>query len=154
MRASQEGSVYKEILMSTGGAIFLGTPFRGGHSGVVTAAELRIAIAMQMRAEVSNELVRYLNKDDNKELDELAQTFGDMVNKPHFKFPIMCFYETQETDFTSVIRHLSPKFRSQLGDDMRGLVSQRLSNSIVTNITSLSTRTRLALLAMIDLACL
>jgi hypothetical protein len=116
---------YQGILRSTVGVAFLGTPFQGSHACFYTAAQLRIAVAVHMGGEVSNELVRYLRNDagGRGELDELIQRFCEMVENNELKFPMVCFYETLSTDFSKVIRNLPPEFADQLDSDNTGIVS-------------------------------
>lgn len=97
---------------------FLGTPFQGSHEGFFTAAQLRVAVALTMRGETANELVDYLRNDDRgrRELDDLVHLFCEMVNNNRSKFPIVCFYERLQTDFTKVVRDLPPEFAKRLNN--------------------------------------
>ncbi|KAI0446725.1 hypothetical protein F4803DRAFT_449217 [Xylaria telfairii] len=126
-RASEVKSRYQDILKLTVGVAFLGTPFQGGHPGAVTAAQMRIAVAMEMGFESSSKLVKYLEAEGNDELDELVQSFCEMVNKPGSKFPIVCFYERHTMDFTAMIRDLSPEAKEHLKQDSKGLLTSERS---------------------------
>ncbi|KAI0103226.1 ankyrin repeat-containing domain protein [Nemania sp. FL0031] len=130
-RASGLNSKYQDILKSTVGAAFLGTPFQGGHPGVVTAAQMRIAVAMEMGFEASSQLVKYLEAKGNDELDELVQTFCEMVNKPESRFPIICFYERHTMDFTAMMRDLSPEAKEELKKDSKGRLTSERSACLV-----------------------
>ncbi|RYP33044.1 hypothetical protein DL767_004955 [Monosporascus sp. MG133] len=111
-RAAESGIKYRDVLKSTVGVAFLGTPFRGSHRGFYTAVQLRIAFAVSRGGEASNNLVKYLNSDANArgELDELVRLFTEMVYRKQFKFSIVCFYETLPTDFRAILRCLPPEF--------------------------------------------
>jgi hypothetical protein len=78
-----------------------------------------------MGGEVSNELVKYLRNDagGRGELDELVQRFCEMLDNNELKFPMVCFYENQSTDFSKVVRNLPPEFTKQLDSDNTGIVS-------------------------------
>jgi hypothetical protein len=116
---------YKGILRSTVGVAFLGTPFQGSHESFYTAAQLRIAVALQMGGEASVELVNYLRSDGEGvgQLDELVQRFCEMAADGELTFPMVCFYETQRTDFSKIVRDLPPEFAEQLDHDNTGIVS-------------------------------
>jgi len=101
---------------------FLGTPFQGSDEGYLSAAQLRIAVARSMGGETSDELVQYLKTDASRELDELVQRFCEMIRAKEFSFPIICFYETQWTDFTKVIKNLPLPFVKQLDVNMKGIL--------------------------------
>lgn len=78
-----------------------------------------------MGGETSHEMVNYLRTDagGRRELDELVQRFCEMLEQDDFKIPMVCFYETQRTDFTKVISNLSPEFVKHLNGDCSGIVS-------------------------------
>lgn len=102
-----------EILRYTVGAAFLGTPFRGSWGVGYTAAQLRIAVAMKAQMEenvvYSRELVEYLRSgtmDKPGPLDELVNTFSELIHSDAFKFPLVCFFENRKTDFSAILRNL------------------------------------------------
>lgn len=100
-----------------------------------------------MEYETSNDLVRYLENEPSErgELDELVQRFCEMLAAEEFKFPIFCFYETQRTDFTKVIRNLPPEFLKLLDSDKKGIVSSPLlSTNFILSPRSLSMKIQLA----------
>ncbi|XP_044720024.1 ankyrin repeats (3 copies) domain-containing protein [Hirsutella rhossiliensis] len=102
---------------------------RGSHESFFTATQLRVVVAIHMRGDSSSELVKYLGNDagGRGELDEIVQRFCEMVEDKEFKFPMVCFYETQPTDFTTVIRKLPPEFIKCLGSDNKGILVERHS---------------------------
>ncbi|KAH8880627.1 hypothetical protein GQ53DRAFT_669415, partial [Thozetella sp. PMI_491] len=123
LHRAQEVPEYRGILRSTVGIAFLGTPFRGAHESFCTANQLRISVAMQASGEASSDLIRYLQKDNGgRELDESIQRFCEMVENEEYKFPMVCFYETQRTDFTKVLRHLPPQIIESLDSNHTGIV--------------------------------
>ncbi|KAJ8128592.1 hypothetical protein O1611_g5042 [Lasiodiplodia mahajangana] len=101
-RASEGNSRYHDILHSTIGAVFLGTPFRGSENSLYSAADLRLAIALSTGAEFGGELVGYC-----RGLDDIVPRFTQMVSHDGFKFPIVCFYETQKTCVGTLVRNKS-----------------------------------------------
>lgn len=123
-RAAESSSKYRDILKSTAGVAFLGTPFQGSHQGFYTAAQLRAAVAISMSGEGSEHLVEYLNNDVNarESLDELVRLFTEMVFRKQFNFSIICFHETLPTDFRAVVKNLPPEFAERLGDNKTGIV--------------------------------
>ncbi|EFY98052.2 nacht nucleoside triphosphatase [Metarhizium robertsii ARSEF 23] len=123
-RASEGHSKYQNILKSTVGIAFLGTPFQGSNKGFITSTQLRLNIAISSGGETADELVKYLNNNDSerKQLDEVVQQFCEMANSKMFKFPIICFYETRRTDFKKVLKELTPEFRKALGKHDTGIL--------------------------------
>jgi hypothetical protein len=105
--------------------VFLGTPFQGSHESFYTATQLRLAVAIQEGGEASSELLKYLRNDvgGRGELDELVQRFREVIEHQRFKFPMVCFYETQSSDFTKVIKDLPTEYAKQLNSDHTGIVS-------------------------------
>jgi hypothetical protein len=124
-QASELKSKYHDIFRSTVGVAFLGTPFQCSYKGLFTSAQLRIAVALFMGNEASDNLVQYLKADASgcRELDELVQRFRQMVADDKIRFPIICFYETQRTDFTNAINKLPLEFVNLLNDDNKRIVS-------------------------------
>ncbi|KAK4038303.1 hypothetical protein C8A01DRAFT_17605, partial [Parachaetomium inaequale] len=125
-RHSPRGAEYLEILRYTVGAAFLGTPFRGSWSTGYTVAQLRIAVAMSASAEEGvewcQELVQCLRRgtiDNPSPLDELFETFVELIQSSAFKFPVVCFYETRHTNFSAILRTL-PKDFAQTEVDKNG----------------------------------
>ncbi|OTA86512.1 hypothetical protein M434DRAFT_399854 [Hypoxylon sp. CO27-5] len=70
---------------------------------------------MSMGAEASGELLKYLQNQssDDDQLEGLFQSFCEMVDQLPFKIHLVCFYETQRSDFSKVVRDLPPEFRAQ-----------------------------------------
>ncbi|RTE78459.1 hypothetical protein BHE90_007052 [Fusarium euwallaceae] len=120
---------YQDIYHSTIGAIFLGTPFQGTHEGFCTAAELRVAVAVSSGAETAKGLVAFLKNepDERGYLDQLVERFYFMINDKKLGIPVVCFYETQETDFTKVIKKLPSKFVKTLDGKKRGILVPKSS---------------------------
>lgn len=121
VQAAESHSKYQDILKSTVGIAFLGTPFQGTNDGFISAVQLRIAVALSMDDQASDELAKYLNTE---ELNEVVLQFCEMVQHKNFKFPITCFYETKRTDFTKAIKKLSPEYKKWLDSNRGILVSE------------------------------
>ncbi|KAI0855015.1 ARM repeat-containing protein [Xylaria cubensis] len=132
LHRAQEVPEYKNMLTFTAGIAFLGTPFQGSHASFYDATQLRIAVAESMGGEVSNEMVKYLrNSDDGRrELDELVQRFRELIEQEAFKFPMICFYETRQTDFRKVMRNLPRAFVQELGGRESGILVPKHSASL------------------------
>ncbi|KAK0728575.1 hypothetical protein B0T26DRAFT_869597 [Lasiosphaeria miniovina] len=75
-RAAQEGSVYRQILLSTVGAVFLATPFRG--SDAAELAQWQVVVGGIMGKQTSKRLIAALNKSD-RELQKLTQSFAELA---------------------------------------------------------------------------
>ncbi|EWG45917.1 hypothetical protein FVEG_15889 [Fusarium verticillioides 7600] len=141
--ASEPFGEYQDIYSLTIGAIFLGTPFQGTHEGFCTAADLRVSVAMASGAATTKELLAYLESEPNErnELDQLVERFSIMINHDDFKIPIRCFYETQPTDFTKIIKDLPSSFVKRLGGMEQGILVPKSSASLRGHPAhSLSTR--------------
>ncbi|KAH7370292.1 armadillo-type protein [Rhexocercosporidium sp. MPI-PUGE-AT-0058] len=123
-RSFERQSRYQNILDSTVGVAFLGTPFQGSHCGFLTATQLRLDIAISMGGETADELVKYLsnNEGERRQLDDVVQLFCEMVSNKSFSFPIRCFYETHKTDFKNVLKNLSSEHRTELGKNDTGIL--------------------------------
>ncbi|KAI1125082.1 hypothetical protein F5Y10DRAFT_268422 [Nemania abortiva] len=109
-RASEEDSKYQQILNSTAGVIFLGTPFQGNGKSSCSAADLRITIALSEGTEANGELVKYLREDTTcgrGELDDIVQRFMKVVSQDSYKFPIVCFYETRKTQVGALVKRIN-----------------------------------------------
>ncbi|PVH68034.1 hypothetical protein DL98DRAFT_475129 [Cadophora sp. DSE1049] len=126
LHRAREVPEYQGILRSTVGVAFLGTPFRGSHESFYSATQLRAIVAIHMGREASSELIKYLDAR-GAELDELVQRFCEMVEHHEFKFPIVCFYETQRTDFSKVVKELPIEFVKCLNSDSTGILVERHS---------------------------
>ena len=107
--ASGRGDENREILRSTVGIAFLGTPFQGSWAFGNNAAQLRIAVASLTDSEISQALVQYLHSGSRKSpspLDELGQKFREMMTHDATKIDFCCFYETRDTDFSAIGKKL------------------------------------------------
>ncbi|KAI0103386.1 ARM repeat-containing protein [Nemania sp. FL0031] len=125
LHRSREIDRYDDLLRFTAGAVFLGTPFEGSNERFYDATQLRIAVAVEAGSEVSQEMVRYLENMDKggaTELQELVRRFGEMAHSREWKFPIVCFHETHETDFTKVIKNLPRDYLRSLKGRERGIL--------------------------------
>ncbi|KAF7549262.1 hypothetical protein G7Z17_g6496 [Cylindrodendrum hubeiense] len=94
-RAAQQGSAYKEILMSIAGIIFLATPFRG--SDAARQAQWKVVVGGIMGRQTSYQLIDDLNNQD-KELHKITQSFAEIAGPESVQIPIRCFYETKKTE--------------------------------------------------------
>ena len=93
-RTAEEGSIYRQIMCSIVGAIFLATPFRG--SDAATEARWQVVVGGIMGEQTSQELIDDLNYHD-KQLRELKQIFAEIARREYVQIPLFCFYETKKT---------------------------------------------------------
>ncbi|PVH70823.1 NACHT-domain-containing protein [Cadophora sp. DSE1049] len=123
---TDRGEKYREILQSTVGVTFLGTPFQGSWDAGYNTAQLRIAYAAQIGSESSQELIQYLQKASNNRpspLDELVQTFCEMINHKDLKNKIVCFYESRNTNHSAIGKKLPEGYaKEQLNVNGHGIV--------------------------------
>ncbi|KAI1276054.1 hypothetical protein F5Y07DRAFT_367963 [Xylaria sp. FL0933] len=116
-QASSNHGKYRDILDSTSGIVFLGTPFYGAHPGFNSAIELRYAVALSQNAEVSDELLHYLVQEPDS---ELIRSFCELIQNTRKR--IICFYETRRTNFGAVISKLPDSFKSGLDAENMGIL--------------------------------
>lgn len=102
-REAQEGSPYRNVLLSTVGTVFLGTPFQG--SDVAGLAGWQVAISGIMGEQTSNELIRDLDKNHDL-LHRRIQKFTEIANADSVRLPMACFFETKPTE---MLRRLLPR---------------------------------------------
>ncbi|KAI1082000.1 hypothetical protein F5B20DRAFT_534045 [Whalleya microplaca] len=123
-RASHVHSKYLDILYSTFGIVFLGTPFQGSHESFYNATSLRLAVAITMSAETSGGLLSYLRtqRDEDERLEGLFQCFCELIGQLESKIRIVCFYETHRTDFSKILKNLPTKFRKSLKGETSGIL--------------------------------
>ncbi len=113
MRAAQEGSAYRQILLSTVGIVFLATPFRNSD-----APQWKIVVGGIMGEQTPKQLVDDLNSRD-KELQKLTQMFGELANHESVQLHVCCFYERRKTEMlrrftsTGLVTKLSAAFNSK-----------------------------------------
>ncbi|KAK3373972.1 hypothetical protein B0T24DRAFT_283145 [Lasiosphaeria ovina] len=122
-RAAQEGSVYRQIMLSTVGAVFLATPFRG--SDAAEQAQWQVVVGGIMGKQTSKRLIAALDKSD-RELQKLTQSFAELARSDLVQLPLYCFYETKNTEMLN--RLLSPSWANRF--------SNALTNKIL--VTELS----------------
>jgi len=110
-----ENGKYTDIVRFTVGVAFLGTPFQGTHQFLYEFTLLRIAAAIDAGEESSQELAKYLQHGSERgTLDELVSKFCQLKDNPHYKFPVVCFFEELRTDFTSFLSRLPPGVAAKL----------------------------------------
>lgn len=117
-RAAQEGSRYRQVLLSTVGIVFLATPFHGTDAH--KQAHWQVVVGGIMGKNTSNQLVDDLNQNHHY-VYERVQKFTEIINSDSIRLPIYCFYETKKTEILR--RVLSPGWVSKL--------STRFTNKIV-----------------------
>jgi hypothetical protein len=100
--------------------VFLGTPFQGSNETFRTAAQQRAIVAGMANGQGAADLVSFLQQD--YKLDEVVQQFCETVKTPQFNFPVTCFYETLESDFRGLRKHLPIELADRLKQDS-GIVS-------------------------------
>lgn len=94
MATSTTQSEYKDILDSTVGIVFLGTPFKGSPGTKV--GQLRVHISRGLNYDASGHLLDVLNCSTGL-LDELTNSFAFMARSHQHYLPLVCFYETEPT---------------------------------------------------------
>lgn len=107
---------FDAISRSTIGVIFLGTPFRGTSPELHEVTLVRIAAASDAGVSTTHELAKFLQNNDNDrgELDELVQKFFKIKDHKMYRFPVICFYETLQTNLSSIIKRLPQKVAEKL----------------------------------------
>ncbi|KAK2612317.1 hypothetical protein QQS21_001743 [Conoideocrella luteorostrata] len=116
---------YRPILDCTIGVTFLGTPFQGSWGTGYTAADMRIAAAIESEGEYTQELIQYLRRgspDCPGPLDSLVQRFCEMIRHKNSKFGVVCFYETRHTNFSAKIKRLPKDYAKKLDANGHGIV--------------------------------
>ncbi|KAJ2978093.1 hypothetical protein NUW58_g7604 [Xylaria curta] len=114
IRAAQEGSPYRRVLLDAVGIVFLATPFRGSDGA--KQARWQVVVGGIMGRETSTQLVEDLNSKD-KELRKLTHTFAELINRDTIRLPVYCFYETKTTE---MLKHLlSPGLASRASAMLR-----------------------------------
>ncbi|OAL53460.1 TPR-like protein [Pyrenochaeta sp. DS3sAY3a] len=93
-RAATEGSVHRQLLFSTVGIAFLGTPFKGSDGD--QQAQWQVFVGGIMGQRTSPQLVEDLNKSD-KELKSIVESFAETARAESLQLDLCCFYETKET---------------------------------------------------------
>jgi hypothetical protein len=72
------------------------------------------------------ELVQYLRGetiDNPSPLDELFETFVELIQSSAFKFPVVCCYETRHTKFSAILRTLPRDFaQTEVDKNGHGIV--------------------------------
>ncbi|KAK0639874.1 hypothetical protein B0T16DRAFT_383637 [Cercophora newfieldiana] len=108
-RAAQEGSVYRHILLSTVGIVFLATPFHG--SDAAKQAQWQVLVAGIMGEQASNQLVQDLEQRHDF-VRQRVQKFTEIANAEAVRLPMCCFFETRKTEMLR--RILSPGWANKL----------------------------------------
>lgn len=76
---------------------------------------------------VANGLVNYLRNDDLYwgPLKELVQSFQELVHTDQFRFPIVCFYETEPTELKALWRDLPKSYQKHLQEGEKAIVRHK-----------------------------
>ncbi|RMZ88350.1 hypothetical protein DV736_g4421, partial [Chaetothyriales sp. CBS 134916] len=94
IRAAQEGSESRHILLATVGIVFLATPFRG--SAAADQAQWQVIVGEIMQEQTSHELIDDLYVHD-KHLRQLTRQFAEIARNDSLQLPLFCFYELKPT---------------------------------------------------------
>ena len=94
-RAAQEGSPYRQVLLSTVGVVFLATPFQGADAH--NEARWQVVVGSIMGQQTSDRLVNDLDQRHDFVLQRV-QKFAEVANANSVRLPLHCFYETKETE--------------------------------------------------------
>jgi hypothetical protein len=118
VEASSANSEYHDVVSRVAGIVFIGTPFRG--SSAASAADVRVTLARWRGAAATDLLINDL-KTKNGKLQELVETFYNLVHNPEAPIPIQCFCETGTTNIARAI--LPRSIANQLGPYVEYVVS-------------------------------
>ncbi|VBB80786.1 Putative protein of unknown function [Podospora comata] len=109
IRAAQEGSAYKHILLSTVGIVFLATPFQG--SDAAKQARWQVLVKGIMGEQASDKLIQDLEQKHDF-VHQRVQKFAEIANAKAVQLPLSCFFETRKTEMLR--RILSPRWAKRL----------------------------------------
>ncbi|KAK4652643.1 hypothetical protein QC762_0075260 [Podospora pseudocomata] len=109
IRAAQEGSAYKHILLSTVGIVFLATPFQG--SDAAKQARWQVLVKGIMGEQASDQLIKDLEQSHDF-VHQRVQKFAEIANAKAVQLPLSCFFETRKTEMLR--RILSPGWAKRL----------------------------------------
>ncbi|KAK4663369.1 hypothetical protein QC763_0097850 [Podospora pseudopauciseta] len=109
IRAAQEGSAYKHILLSTVGIVFLATPFQG--SDAAKQARWQVLVKGIMGEQASDQLIKDLEQSHDF-VHQRVQKFAEIANAKAVQLPLSCFFETRKTEMLRGI--LSPGWAERL----------------------------------------
>lgn len=98
--AATHGSRYHDILRSTIGILFLGTPFRGSFA--TGAAKWPILYNQLLGQETSRLQIQVLEKKTHL-LEDLLRKFSEIAREPWLNLPIVCAYETKPTQILKAV---------------------------------------------------
>lgn len=100
-RANQVVGPWKDLLLSTIGVVFLGSPLRGTpHAG---AAKWIATIAGMLGHEPSSSLIEDLD-GKSAVLDDLLYRFSLMANEDWLRLQVRCFFELHKTQVINFLR--------------------------------------------------
>ncbi|KAK4653773.1 hypothetical protein QC762_0087050 [Podospora pseudocomata] len=94
IRAAQEGSAYRHILISIVGIVFLATPFHG--SDAAKQAQWQVLVAGIMGKQASDQLIKDLEQKHDF-VRQRVQKFAEIANAEAVRLPLNCFFETRKT---------------------------------------------------------
>lgn len=99
---------YEDVVRSTAGAVFLGTPFQGTDKVLHEATVLRIQAAIKNNQASNAELGTLLDDapNDHHDLQEIVHKLRKLLNNPEYKFPYESFAEDQPTNISSILARL------------------------------------------------
>lgn len=117
-RAAQEGSPYRQVLLSTAGIVFLATPFQGADAR--KEAQWQVIIGGIMGEDTSDRLVHDLDREHDFVLQRV-QKFAEVINADSIRLPVHCFYETKKTEI----------LRRVLSSGLAAKLSTRFTHKIV-----------------------
>ncbi|KAK5215165.1 hypothetical protein LTS03_011272 [Exophiala xenobiotica] len=115
VRAAQEGSEYRDILLATVGIAFLATPFRG--SAAAHEAQWQVIVGGIMQEQTSKELIDDLYEQD-RHLRDLTRTFAELARHESVQLSLYCFYELKKTKILR--RFLSSKWANVISKGVPG----------------------------------
>ncbi|KAI0887873.1 uncharacterized protein GGS22DRAFT_90148 [Annulohypoxylon maeteangense] len=93
-RAAQEGSRYRQILLSTVGIVFLATPLSG--TDAAGPASWLVMVKGIMGKDASRQLIKDL-EGRHDFVRERVQKFAEIANFDSIRLPVQCFFETRKT---------------------------------------------------------
>lgn len=114
------------VLDYTVGIIFLGTPFHGTAETHQNATELRLVLESAARNTTAAHLAEYVGKGEDAQatLHEVVADFSHLIRLERANISVICYHETQMTDYSSIASTLPESFRERLDKNNRATVSR------------------------------
>ncbi|KAK8121278.1 hypothetical protein PG999_005398 [Apiospora kogelbergensis] len=121
------------VLDYTVGIIFLGTPFHGTAEAHQNATELRLVLESAARNTTAAHLAEYVGKGEDAQatLHEVVADFSHLIRLERANISVICYHETQMTDYSSIASTLPESFRERLDKNNRATFVTPVSASLL-----------------------